>query len=457
MINKARLITLISVIVAAGASLYLLGCEADTTGPTPPEVDYLPQTFSLAVADGSASNDGFAHNGVAVIKLDWNNPTPGANAVAPKYVYEYANQPYPRLDGSLINDAATWAQAPETVLTLNNVYGNGGVTTLRVKSVYTFVNPPRIWFLLRWDDTADDPPHNSGYWGNHWEVVSKTGGGRDWWDRIFADNEDWVAFMWDTWHQDYPDGYWNYPNPEDPKHYLHDTPKNPANWVFVGKGQGFQANGCTVTCHEGDANHPHAMINTTYDYDHHWAAPGVDPGYLDVWMWTGTRTNYTATLANWRSGANEPAFLFDCVLNQTGFGWGTNDAYTTEEWLTFDEGTAPYFINDNGTNGYPDYGDFNDPGANAKYLWFAVGAVREFGAVGEEVISPTDPLWNIDDRVAGYLHRNALGGCSDVVGHGGWEDGEWTLEVRRNIGATYEDIASEEDVFLGIFEAHPDE
>lgn len=422
MINKARLITLFSVIVTAGAGLYLLGCEADTTGPTDPEVDYLPQTFSLAVANGSASNDGFAHNGMAVIKLDWNNPTPGANAVAPKYVYEYANKPYPRLDGSLVSDAATWAQAPETVLTLNNVYGNGGVATVRVKSVYTFVNPPRIWFLLRWDDPADyRETENSGYWGNVWEVVSKEGGGRDWWERNFGNNEDWVAFMWDTWRK---------------------VDTGPRDFYFQSKTNGFQANGCAVTCHDDEA-HPHHTNN--------------ENGVCDVWIWTGTRTNFTADLANWGSGTNEPAFLFDCVLNQTGFGWGTNDEYTADEWLTFDEGTPPYIVNDDGTTGWPDYGDWNDPGANAKYLWFAVGAVREFSIAGEDIVTPTDPLWSIGDRVAGYLHRNALGGCSDVTGHGAWEDGTWTLEVRRNIGGTYDEIANEEDVFLGIFEAHPDE
>jgi hypothetical protein len=436
MINKARLITLISVIVTAGAGLYLLGCEADTTGPTHPEVNYLPQTFSLAVADGSASNDGFDHNGVAVIKLDWNNDTPGANAVAPKYVYEYLNQPYPRLDGSLVGDAATWAQAPESVLTLNNVYGNGGVTTLRVKSVYTFVNPPRIWFLLRWDDPADYRQNeNSGYWGNVWEVVSKEGGGSDWWDRIFANNEDWVAFMWDTWRKVLdPIGHDEHGNPIYDDRHFH----------FESKTNGFQNNGCAVTCHEVNGNpQPHRTNGPNQ--------------VCDTWIWTGTRTNFTPDLANWGSGTNEPAFLFDCVLNQTGFGWGTNDAYTADEWLTFDEGSAPYVTNDSGTHGYPDYADWNDPGANAKYLWFAVGDVKEFAIAGEDIISPTDPGWNIGDRVAGYLHRNALGGCSDVTGHGGWEDGTWTLEVRRNIGGTYDEINSEEDVFLGIFEAHPDE
>ncbi|UCE26562.1 MAG: hypothetical protein JSW52_09445 [Candidatus Coatesbacteria bacterium] len=469
MTKKARLITIISVLLAAGASFYLVGCDADTTGPTDPQVNYLPQNFSLAIADGNASNDGFGHNGVAVITLDWNG-SPGTNTVAPKYVYEYAGQPYPRIDGGLVGDATTWALAEETVLTLGSVYGNGGVTTVRVKSVYTFVNPPRVWFLLQWDDNATRQD-NPGYLGNHWEVVSKTGGADDWWNNIWADNEDWVAFMWDTWHKDYPDGYWYYPNPDDKNHHLHDTPKNPSNWVFVGKAQGFQTNGCTVTCHEDSTDHPHAMINTTYDYDHHWATPGVDPGYVDLWMWTGTRTNYTANLFNWASGTNDPAFMFDCYLDRTGIGWGSNNSFPRDadnnyvDWLVFDGGgSGPYLVNEDQNAagdllGYPEYGATGDPGANEKYLWLSDEAVQEMGPA--DPLSPTDDRWNIGDRVAAYVHRTALGGAADVHGHGGWEEtngvGTWTLEVGRNIGGTYDEINSDEDVFLGIYEAHPDQ
>jgi hypothetical protein len=439
MTKKARLITLISVIIAGGVSLYLVGCDADTTGPTPPEVSYLPQTFSLAVANGSASNDGFAHNGVAVITLDWNNESPGANAVAPKYTYEYLERPYPHLDGSLVSDAATWAQAPETVLTLNNVYGDGGVTTLRVKSLYTFVNPPRIWFLLRWDDAADYlVSENSGYWANHWEYISTEGSAGDRWINRWGNNEDWVAFMWDTWERIYPDG--RYP----PGHPNAGELVNPRNFYFESNTDGFQSNGCTVTCHEDNGNPQPHRTN------------GPDQ-ICDVWVWTGTRTNYTPDLANWGSGTNDPAFMFDCLVNQTGFSWGTNDAYPAEEWLTFDDAVTPYVINDNGT-GYPDYGDINEPGANAKYLWNSAEATIDIAITSQdEFISPTDDRWIVGDRVAGYLHRTALGGNSDVLGHGGWENGTWTLEVRRNIGGTYDEITNSEDVFLGIFEAHPNE
>jgi hypothetical protein len=435
MSKKARLISIISVIFVAGAGLYLVGCDADNTGPTDPGVTYLPQTFSLAVADGSASNDGFDHNGVAVITLDWNNASPEANVVAPAYVYEYADQPYPRVDGALIGDATTWAQAPETVLTLNNVYGNGGIATIRIKSVYTFVNPPRIWFLLQWDDNATGQ-ENPGYLGNHWEVIQKSGGASDWWEPLWNDNEDWVAFMWDTWRK---------------------VDEGPRDFYFASTTNGFQNNGCTVTCHSDDPNHPHH----TNDADE----------VCDLWIWTGTRTNYTANLSNWASGANDPAFMFDCYIDRTGFGWGTNDSFPRDalgnyvEWLVFDEGGAPYFANEGlgpgdppEPRGYPNYGAASDPNINARYLWLSDEGVREIGVTGDPPpISPTDERWNVGDRVPGYVHRAALGSAADVLGRGAWEDGEWTLEVRRNIGSTYGEINNDEDVFLGIFEAHPDE
>jgi hypothetical protein len=432
MTRKARLILIISVLFVAGAYLYLVGCDADTTGPTDPGVNYLPQTFGLAVADGSASNDGFAHNGVAVVTLDWNNASPGANVVAPAYAYEYEDQPYPRVDGGLVGDATAWAQAPETVLALNNVYGDGGVTTVRIKSVYTFVNPPRIWFLLQWNDNGRRQ-ENSGYLGNHWEVVSKTGGASNWWEPTWSDNEDWVAFMWDTWRKVPGEG--------------------PRDFSFAPMTAGFQNNGCAVTCHS-DETHPHHTNNAGE--------------VCDLWMWTGTRTNYTANLTNWASGSNDPAFLFDCYIDQTGIDWGTNDSFFNAsdefiEWLVFDEGGAPYLINSKEQpSGYPAYASVNDPGANERYLWLSDECVREMGIAGDPPpINPTDDRWDIGDIVAGYVHRAALGSAGDVLGRGGWEEtdgvGTWTLEIRRNIGATYDEISNDEDVFLGIFEAHPDE
>jgi hypothetical protein len=290
MSRGAKLVFIIHVLPGAVVCLYCVGCDGngDGTGPgpnPPPPVSYLPQTFSLAVADGSASADGFSHSGVAVITLDWNNEAPGFNAVAPAYIYEYV-EGYPVVDGGLSNDSGTWDKAPETVLTLGNMYGNGGVTTVRIKSVYTDVNPPRIWFLLQWDDPADTGLENSGYWGHRWEVVSKEGAAADWWDARFDLNEDWVAFMWDTWDCFYPG-------------------IDPEEKDFEPRTYGFQDEGCAVTCHNDDPDYPHHTDD--------------DDEVCDLWIWTGTRTNYTADQTNWGGGVDDPAFMFDCNIDDRGF------------------------------------------------------------------------------------------------------------------------------------------
>ncbi|UCE26563.1 MAG: hypothetical protein JSW52_09450 [Candidatus Coatesbacteria bacterium] len=421
-----RVIVIMGLLLTTSAVMLSLGCDGngDGTGPgpNPPPVDYLSQTFSLAVADGSASADGFAHNGVAVITLDWNNESPGPNVVAPAYIYEY-EEGYPAVDGGLSTDVDTWAVAPESVLALSNIYGDGGVTTVRIKSVYTDVTPPRIWFLLQWDDAGDSRQgDNSGFWGHRWEVVSKQGSGDDWWDTRFDLNEDWVAFMWDTWDRVYIGG--------GPEVY------------FEPKTDGFQANGCAVTCHAADTNPHHT---------------NEDGEVCDLWMWTGTRTNYTADQTNWGAGIDDPAFIFDCLVDERGFDWGTGDAFPRDsdgnyvEWLSFDTGASPYIANEYIAGyypaGYPNYCSPHDPGDNWKYLWLSDLGVQEMGPFG---LSPTDERWEIGDRVAGYVHRTAYAGCSEVLGRGCWKDGVWTLEVEREIGVDYDDVCNDEDVFLGV-------
>jgi hypothetical protein len=410
MISK-RIVSLSLGFTTAVVILCFFGCTADTTGPTKPLPNYLPQTFSLAIADGRASADGFAHNGIAVLTLDWNNDSPGVNAVGPKCVYNV----YPNVDGGLSSDSDVWEQAPETILNLAGVYGDGGVEIVRIKSVYTSVNPARIWFLLRWEDEADGRQENSGYWGNHWEYIFSEGPADERWEPQWNDNEDWVAFMWDTWDK-------------VPTDLNSDGNITEYEFVFEPRTPGFQENGCAVTCHDGRSHHTDS-----------------DREACDVWMFSGTRTNYTVNKSLWANGTDDPAFIFDLHVDEGGFNRGDSEKYPIpdEEWLVFDTGIIPYFANVSESEEYPEYGE---PGKEA-YLWY------------DEDIPGFDSdveRWSIGERIAGYVHRSAVGGTADVLGRGGWENGTWTVEIKRKIG-TYDKINNSEDTLLGIFEAHPGE
>jgi hypothetical protein len=141
---------------------------------------------------------------------------------------------------------------------------------------------------------------------------------------------------------------------------------------------------------------------------------------------------------------DDPAYLFDLYVDETGFKKGDAEKYPKpeEEWLSFDNGIIPYFPNVSDQGEYPDYGE---PGG-VTYLWY------------DEDIPGFDSdveRWSIGDFIAGYVHRPAVGGTADVLGRGGWENGTWTVEVKREIG-TYDKVKNSEDTFLGIFEAHPE-
>ena len=451
-----------------GAAFVFVGCGDEEI--TVPEVEYLPQTFSLAVSDGAADNlkqgnHGYSHNGNATIELDWNGTSGSSNSLPVVYIYDE----YPLIDGGPTDeDAAIWASADWTNIALTPQYGDGGVTTVRMKALYTYVNPPRIWFLLNWDDPMDYPdaemPYNSGMYGNCWY---NTGNEDDYagfehdhndpdlhgiaWDH----NEDWVSFMWDTWHRDYPGGYNT--NPSSP---AYGEPLDPNNWVFVEQAEGFQSNGCAVTCHSDDPDHPHVVRNTDYNYNKEGGHGGPEEGYVDMWIWSGTRSNYTSLEGEWLSGLNDPATPFDCFLDNTGMNWGPIDqkmSYDDGSWLMWyqsDSGLYGFLGNGtfrHGTEQSPQFMSEYDPGDNQAYFWFSdfiFGFQKEFAV----------DAWEAGDKISGYVNRGSLGSAADISARGSYStaDGEWTLELERNIG-NYDNINNIEDCLIGIYEAHPGE
>jgi len=185
-----------------------------------------------------------------------------------------------------------------------------------------------------------------------------------------------------------------------------------------------------------------------------------------MWVWSGSRSNYTSTDTEWLSRTNDPAPLFDCYLDSDGMDWGPIDqkmyydddpggAYEggdTIMWYQNDSEIYGYLLNgrySSGTEKYPSNMSENDPGANQAYFWNSEFTF-DFSATF------IDDEWEVADKIGGYLNRQALGSCADVGSRGSYDavTGEWTLELGRNIGS-YDKIINSEDCLIGIYEAHP--
>lgn len=484
----------VAVVLGIAAAL-LIGCEVDRSAPTLPEVQYLDQTFSLLVCDGNGGTaEGWDHDGAAVCTLDWNNDGSGPNRVPVIYVYDF----YPIVDGRVTKehtvegklvrgDKAVWDQAPWTTINVGPVYGKGsGIKQVKVKAVFTYVNPPRIWFLFQWEDPthtiAGDP---SAYENNpekaragvmQWHWWCKPGytppgdGFRD--NRHWDSREDWLALVWSTW--------WAYNTNNRGKDKSQHKPADFTgyDWKFYETVPGFQKNGINALEKDvGDIAYRTKPVTTNDKnspyYDKYYPGP-----YCDLWFFSASRSNYTSA-GGWSD--EEAANMFDCVINTTGFKQppvGSNsNMQSLDEWLVFDSGVSGY-VKNGGVLSTPGYMAPDDPGTDnppgAPYLWSSSETTEEFDI--------TSNLWQPYARIAGYMSRPALGSCSDILCRATWAEDldqngnyeypytpwltpapprneyiapwTYTLEIEREIGFPTK-IDPVEDVLLGIFESHP--
>jgi hypothetical protein len=487
-----------AVAVGVGA-IFVAGCEEDVADITRPKVEFKDQTFSLLVCDGNGNaHDSWDHDGAAVCTLDWNGDGSGPNAVPVTYVYDQ----YPLLDGvaeqrnpgtTKGGDYWLWETTPWTTIKTQPIIGDGsGVKQVEIKALYTFVNPPRIWFFFRWEDPSHtiqpvQPKSEYGkeapvggtmqyYWyqkGGYPIPGDGFGDGRAW-----KSHEDWLALVWSTWflwntenkNKNWRDG----PNPA----YVEPADPDGYNWLLVETVPGFQEKGVGACKGNNDVVYKTPFVNnrteplsTAYGDKYY---PGA---HCDFWFFSASRTNYTAA-GGWLD--NEAAYLFDCHIDSDGFPYPPVDQVVGDpplepEWLPFDSGIAGYDNNGRNagkpTNMAPSDPVYNPPGAY--YIWLANTETAPY-------FSLTVP-WpeNGGARIAGYVHRPALGGAADIEGRCQWEqpnrqyynpwegdDGErlkdnyygkdwcYTLEIMREIG-TAAKIDPNEDVLLGLFDPHP--
>ncbi len=489
--KKRYIVASVCVVAAVGAGvLFLAACEEDVPNITPPQVQYNDQTFSLLVCDGNNNTAwSWGHDGAAVCTLDWNNDGAGPNRVPVNYVYDV----YPIVDGLVTKTTATeqgddlvWGQVPWTTIKTSPIYAGGsGITEVKVKALYTYVNPPRIWFLFQWEDpshtiAADDVNIPKGAMEYYWLQApgfSMPGDG-------FKDNkqldskEDWLALVWSTWFlwntNDKGKADKNAHSPADPNGY---------NWRLVETVPGFQQKGVDACKGSGDTVYKTPVVsssdpNSPY-YDKYF--PGA---FCDMWFFSASRSNF-CSLGAWET--DEPASMIDAKIDSNGFNKPAVPSYDDKDsWNDFLEGDSGVSGNTPnfpaGTTHYPGYQAVNDPQENppgALYLWSSSEMTHDFDLPG-----PWGPK---DARIAGYLHRPALGSAGDISCRGSWEDpsmwrGEanggydpysywggdrptpneiakdwnYTLEVEREIGSITKTDATE-DTLLGLFDAHPGE
>jgi hypothetical protein len=483
---KKGYILLAALAVGLGVgAIFLAGCDEDVAGITRPEVSYLDQTFSLLVCDGNGNEfDSWDHDGAAVCTLDWNGDGTGPNRVPVTYVYDT----YPLIDGvaeRLSTEVAKggdywlWETTPWTTINVSPVIGAGSqVRSVEVKALYTYVNPPRIWFFFRWEDPTHTIQPIEGtdagpvggtmhyYWYQEPNMTPPSEGfnnGRQW-----ESHEDWLALVWSTWFLR---------STTDPN--VIPDPATTYDWEFVETVPGFQTRGINAIPGDENAVYKTPYVNTSTAPYNQAGYPGP---YCDMWFFSASRTNYTAA-GGWDD--SESAYLFDCYIDQGGFPYpetpSTSNPQSLDPFLTFDSGLSGIRAN-GGHASYPSYQAPNDPDDNAPgayYLWNAETTTVAF--------SLTAP-WPEEGgaRIAGYLHRVPLGSASDIVGRcqwqqpnrvgygpwegerdpekkSGWErlkDNEYgkdwcyTLEIMRDIG-TFDKIDATEDVLLGLFAPHP--
>ncbi len=473
--------------VAVGVGAFLLaGCEEDEPDITRPKVEYNDQTFSLLVCDGNGNDpNGWDHDGAPVCTLDWNGDGSGPNAVPVTYVYDE----YPLVDGVAEQmkkgvpkggDYWLWETTPWTVIKTKPIIGSGsGVKEVWVKALYTYVNPPRIWFFFRWEDpshtiqpvqakekhgTAPEPGGTHHYYW--YQIGGREIPGDGFKDgRAWASHEDWLSLVWSTWFLRSTSNPNKIPDPAVDY-----------DWELVETVPGFQTRGIDVCKGGGDIVYRTPVVDTKKAPYNQKGYPGA---FCDMWFFSASRTNYTLA-GSWID--TEAAYLFDCHIDNTGFNYppvGSNtNPDSMKEWLTFDSGIVGIAINggDIGT-GMPTYMAPSDPVYNppgAYYMW------------SSEELAPIFSLpapWPKEGgaRIPGYLHRPALGGAAGIVGRAQWQqpNREWydpwegeegkrykekpnyygkdwyyTLEIMREIG-TITKIDPEEDVLLGLFDPHP--
>jgi len=520
-LRRSYLVSAVAVFALGLTAVVILGCEEDVPETTKPKVEYINQTFSLLVCDGNGNENtqdpttNWDHDGAPLCTLAWNGNAEGAVGTVVPVTYVYDS--YPVIDGVAEKlgekggDWYLWEATPWTVVKTNAAVGKGsGVKEVWVKVLYTYVNPPRIWFFFRWEDPSHtiQPTKDQGnrpvggtmhyYWLQEPNSQNPPEGFLN--NRVYESRDDWLAlvfstwFIWNTnnkgkpWKND--PGYWLglekrngiiCPNPIEPPDFTGYA------WEIYETVPGFQQQGLNLIKGSGDVVY-RVPTNSSSDpnspYYDYWYDTGTYRGYkaagpgpvCDMWYFSCSRTNFTSA-GGWDDA--EAATLFDCHIDPEGFGYPpigslANGPTSLEEWLPFDDGIIGIEPN-GGFASIPSYMAPNDPEYNPPGAYYIWGTELTAPPFGYQV--PFKPEGGA--RIAGWLHRPALGSVSDIAARASWQqpnrewyvpwegengsrmkdnmygkDWHYCVEMTRDIG-TLPKVDPAEDVLLGLFESHP--
>jgi len=254
----------------------------------------------------------------------------------------------PVIDG--IPDS-TWDKA--IPLTINVSGGaNSGSHTVILKSIYT---DDSVYFIAKWDDPTESlrrlpwQKQANGTWKQLNTPDVKEGGE-------------------ETYYEDKLSQIWN----------INIT--------------GFEASGCSVTCHAGENSDIKAYGNM------YTAGPGE---IGDMWHMKIVRTNTTG-------------FVDDQYIDSTRYSNTTADAGRHS-----DPGLAPYYNNINPNGTAPNSTSADQP---APPYW-----------IFDDEKQPFNDTYNTGDEIAGIIVRPPTEDRADIRGKAVYMDGNWTLEYGRKL------------------------
>lgn len=123
--------------------------------------------------------------------------------------------------------------------------------------------------------------------------------------------------------------------------------------------------------------------------------------FVDVWRWAAHRTNF--------------------------IGY-TDDKFLTDDGFHGDIGDSSYVLNKSGL--YPEYVDILDPGMNSDFLrdslWVTIVPFSQ------------NFEWEGGNTVPGYILHKPTASRGNIKASGDYEDGIWTLEMKRRLSTTSE-------------------